>query len=401
MPPYFRIQHWLELHWVAPSYSGGLLTGLAIFFFGAATNTLSGWLYVMSGLMLAILAIAAVLPERLLRGLTIQRSSIPAVSAGEPLTIELTVENLTDRPKALIQIQDLLPSALRRSVQPSSVQPLSVQQPPVQQTIDVIPAHATYRWIYQQPTERRGIYRWQQVYLRTAAPLGLFWCRRSQRVSGRAIVYPTILRLAQCPLVDDMGKSPQAQIYSVSQAHLAVEGVTRTLRPYRWGDSTRFVHWRTSARYGELRIRELETFTGGQELLIGLDSAASWPAEAFEQAVIAAASIYIYALRRRQVVRLWTAATGIVQGEPAVLETLAATTFREAVSADRLPNGPLLWITANANSLETLPAGSRWMLWSALPTGRSTVPAQSPSAATPGLLIHADVPLQEQLQAAP
>jgi uncharacterized protein (DUF58 family) len=54
----------------------------------------------------------------------------------------------------------------------------------------------------------------------------------------------------------------------------ATEGITRSLRPYRWGDPTRLIHWRTSARYGELRVRELEKVTTDQEVLIGLDTMA-------------------------------------------------------------------------------------------------------------------------------
>jgi hypothetical protein len=42
----------------------------------------------------------------------------------------------------------------------------------------------------------------------------------------------------------------------------ATEGITRALRPYRWGDPIRLVHWRTSARFGDLRIRELEVTLG-------------------------------------------------------------------------------------------------------------------------------------------
>jgi len=38
----------------------------------------------------------------------------------------------------------------------------------------------------------------------------------------------------------------------------ASQGLTRNLRQYRQGDSTRLIHWKTSARLGELQIRELE-----------------------------------------------------------------------------------------------------------------------------------------------
>nr|WP_231939937.1 DUF58 domain-containing protein [Dolichospermum compactum] len=55
----------------------------------------------------------------------------------------------------------------------------------------------------------------------------------------------------------------------------------RSLRPYRINDPTRLIYWRTSARYGELRVRELEVITGGQEILIAIDSSFQWQQELF------------------------------------------------------------------------------------------------------------------------
>ncbi|WP_431658515.1 DUF58 domain-containing protein [Pantanalinema rosaneae] len=387
---------WLESHWVAPAYSGWLLGGVSIFFFMAATNTMAGWLYVLSGIGLALLAIAAILPERMVRHLQIQRCPIHPVSAGDVLTIEVLIENRSQHSKTLLQVRDLLPHVLGQ---------------PVVTSIEQIAPHDSYRWIYTQPTSRRGIYRWQSLQVRTAAPWGLFWCRRSHTVKAIAIVYPTVLPLTQCPLIDEMGRDTSLQLNSDRRSQAATEGLTRSLRPYRWGDATRFVHWRTSARYGELRVRELEVFTGGQELIICLDSAASWrssttlaePPEDFEQAVIAAASLYFYACHCSMSVRLWTAGTGLLQGNQGVLEALAATYPGESIRAESLPTVPLVWLTQNPASLNTLPPGSRWILW----TGdqppeqwQSETKSALLTRSSVGIVIKPESPLQLQLQAA-
>lgn len=380
-----QIADWLETHWVTPAYSGWLLSSLALFFFVSATNTLAGWLYVISGISFALLAIAAILPERTLRGIQIQRRPINPVSVGDQLTVELVLANPTKQPKTLIQIQDLLPF---------------VMAPPALAAIETIVPHSTHHWRYHQTVQRRGIYRWQTVNVRTAAPLGLFWCRRSQTVPAIAVVYPTVLTLMQCPLIDEMGRDADVLFSRDRRAHAASEGLTRSLRPYRWGDPIRFVHWRTSARYGELRVRELETLTSEQELILCLDSAMLWQssddsevAEPFEQAVVAAASLYFYALHRKLSVKVWTAGTGIIQGSQAVLEALAAVQAGEDVRADRLPDAPLLWLTQNPLSLATLPLGSRWLLW--------TGPQQEqPVSNSLGLLMQPAQSLQLQLQAA-
>jgi uncharacterized protein (DUF58 family) len=393
MKIFHRVANWLESRWVAPAYSGWLLTGLALFFFMAATNTLAGWLYVVSGISFALLAIAAILPERSLRQIRVFRNPIQPVSVGDHLTIEVVLENRSKQPKTLLQVRDVLPYLLGQ---------------PVTQSIETIPANDTYRWIYYQPTQRRGVYRWQAVQLRTAAPLGLFWCRRSQDVATRAVVYPTVLSLAPCPIVDEMGQMTSLQLQSDRRTHAATEGITRSLRPYRWGDPTRLVHWRTSARYSELRVRELEVLTGGQELVICLDSALLWrnpsdtstqSAEDFEQAVIAAASLYFYACHRHLNVQLWTAGTGSLHSGQVVLETLAAIQSGEAVYATHLPDVPLVWLTQNPLALSTLPPGSRWLLWPTHGTNwQAAVQAAIHDRNLPGLVINRDRPLQDQLQ---
>ncbi|HEY9837968.1 MAG TPA: hypothetical protein V6D27_13850, partial [Vampirovibrionales bacterium] len=107
-----RIANWLETHWVTPAYAGWLLLILAIFFFAAATNTMAGWLYVISGVSFALLGTAAWLPVRSLQDLQVQRTPIEPVSAGEDLTLDLAIANETAKPKILVQVEDLIPFVL-------------------------------------------------------------------------------------------------------------------------------------------------------------------------------------------------------------------------------------------------------------------------------------------------
>jgi len=376
-----RFTDWLETRWVTPAYAGWLLGGVAISFFGAATNTMAGWLYVISGIIFALLGLAAVLPARSLRQIQVRRRPISPVSVGDQLTIELEIENQTLKPKSLLQVQDVLQSELGT---------------PVQTPVEIIQPQRVHHWVYYYPTQKRGVYRWHEVQLRTATPLGLFWCRRSWDAPAVAIVYPTVLPLTNCPLVDEIGKDDSAQFYSDRRSHSATEDLTRALRPYRVGDPTRLIHWRTSARYGQLQVRELEVFTGSQEIIICLDSSTSWRSEDFEQAVIAAASMYFYAGRNQLNAKLWTPRTGLLQGNQVVLETLAATNAKEDAGAGDPPYLPLIWLTQNPVSLDSLPTGSRWMLWpSALDEGDPAKPMKRSHA---GVAIDTAQPLQLQLQ---
>lgn len=367
-----RFTAWLETRWLNPSYSGWLLGTMGIFFFLAATNSLSGWLYVMSGIVFALLAIAATLSRLTLRGLSIARRPIQPVSVGETLTIEVLIQNSTRQRKTLIQAEDLIPSVLGQ---------------PVQRIVELVNPQSPYYWVYQFPAEQRGIYHWHEIRLRTAAPLGLFWCCKNYKVDAIAIIYPKILPLSRCPLIDQVGQ--QLSLQSQSQrAKDSIEGMTRSLRPYRWGDPMRLIHWRSSARYGELRVRELEILTSGQEIVIALDSAAPWDRTAFEEAVTAAASLYFYGERQALRIRLWTAGTGAIRGRQLVLETLAEIQPYEEICSELSLEGSIVWLTQNSSSLSTLPNGSRWILWGE----PSKAPAHS------GLRVNRARSLQSQLQ---
>ncbi len=375
-----NITNWLETRACAPAHGGWVLIGIAICFFGAGINTMAGWLYVISGVSSALLGLAAILPPRSLLGLVVKRLPIEPVTAGDDLTVELEIFNQARQPVTLLQIQDMLPFVLGK---------------PIQKSIEKIPNGDRYRWVYHQPTQRRGIFRWQTVELGTGAPLGLFWCRRLREAAVMAIVYPKVLPLTTCPLIDEMGDEDSKRGDPRGRPlQTATQGLTRCLRPYRIGDPIRLIHWRTSARYGELRMRELEVITGGQEIIIAIDSAGNWNEENFEQAVIAAASLYFYAHRQQVQLALWTASTGIIRGQRVVQEALAAIASHEDTDTQP-PHSPLIWLTQNPLTFSSLPNGSRWMLWQDVSTVQEQVIVNKDY---PGIQIEAQQPLQSQLQ---
>ncbi|MDB9315524.1 DUF58 domain-containing protein [Spirulina sp. CS-785/01] len=373
-----KINNWLETHWATPSYGGMVLLVLALAFFGAATNTMAGWLYALSGLILALLGVAAVLAMGSLSQLRVRRRTIPPVSVGDELPLELTVENPTPRSKTLLQLYEDSPSVLG-------------QFPP--QSIELIPPHSSHTLTYYHPAKKRGVYYWDKVQLRTANPFGLFWCRRSRPLPAKAIVYPQVLPLRSCPLVDTIGREESLQAESDRRYQTATEGVTKTLRPYRFGDPTRLIHWRTSAKFGDLQVRELEVMTSGREVVICLDSGESWESRCFERAVTSAASLYFYASRAQLNIKLWTAKTGLVHGNRVVLETLAATYLEEDQKYSPPTDVPLIWLSSTPSQLQNLPLGSLYLLF---PDEQTSLNVRD--TRIPGLVINSQDALEKQLQ---
>lgn len=360
---------WLETHWVAPAYGGGVLLGLTIAFLGAATNTMAGWLYVISGVVLALLLVGAWLPPRSLKGLQVQREPIRPVSVGEPLQVTLTLVNPTGQRRSLLQLQDSLPAAM--GARPATA-------------IAAIGPRSYHRWRYDLMARQRGIYQWEAVYLRTAAPVGLFWCQRSLAAPAQVTIYPRVWPLSRCPVLDQFRLSTGLRWQQSRLADQATEGLTRALRPYRWGDPSRLIHWRTSARYGELRIRELEQLTADNQVLLALDVSPGWNAEDFEAAVSATASLYLYGLQQRLAIAVWMASTGYLKDQHRVLSALAAVMPHSVATPSRLPQQPLVWLSHQP----TPRSGSAWLRWGAAAAGMGQV----------CVAMDRDRPLAEQLQ---
>ncbi len=381
-----KLMDWLAWHFASPEYGGGMLLMLAVFFFGSAINTLAGWLYVISGVMFALIIINIFLPGRVISEVVIERPKLDPVSAGDELWVEVIFRNRGQNVKSRLEIRDPLPEGLSNLTEQKVIIDHFVKE---------------YIWRYQVGTLRRGVFQFHKLEIATASPFGLYRSRRYRLTNQKAIVYPVVLPIYSCPLLDNLGNETNPRYQSNLYHQSATEGLTRTLRAYRWGDSTRFIHWRTSAKIGELQVRELEVTNGGQEVVIGLDTHPDWSRDSFEEAVVTAATLYFYALRQSLNVRLWLPEKGLLQGDQIVLESLAAVRLarRDQPVIEDLPALPTIWLTARPASITDLPLGSRWLCWDDAPTG---VPTQGMTIETTPTTPDQPVnyqELQNQLQA--
>jgi uncharacterized protein (DUF58 family) len=362
--------NWLEQKWVAPAYAGWVLMAVSLCFFGAATNTMTGWLYVLSAVGIVLLILAAVLPIKSLQALSIEHLPIAPITQGEDLQIALRLHNRSKQTQRLLQVFDRTPTSW------GEVQPLAIEQ---------VPAQGSYTTTMTCTPPQRGIYNWDALELRSGQPLGLFWCRRERKSPAQVYVYPAHLRLSHCPLLDHWQQSVPATIEtSVNRPQLSTIGTTRSLRPYRSGDPLRLIHWRSSARYERFQVRELEIANYAHTITICLNASSNWSTADFEQAVIATCSLYYYARQHQLDVQLWTSSHGVLTSQLAVMQALAAIQISTAIVAP--PPGAVLWIS---NQLEAkLAEGSRALLWTAASGLENNL----------GVSVHANQSLVTQLQ---
>lgn len=131
---------------------------------------------------------------------------------------------------------------------------------------------------------RRGVFDAVRLQVRTAAPLGVFARTRQA--------------LVRLPVPIEVGPEPAAAAVELRPLpDSALGGSTgggaggdtvRAVRPYVAGDSARLVHWATSARRGELVVRELDPPAKlGLALVVDLTG----PPESAERAASLAAGI--------------------------------------------------------------------------------------------------------------
>ncbi|MGW0435373.1 DUF58 domain-containing protein [Micromonospora sp. NPDC003197] len=148
------------------------------------------------------------------------------------------------------------------------------------------------RLTYPLPTDRRGVFTVGPLRIARTDPLGL--CRIQQRVgpSDQLVVRPRWHRLRALPA----GIAPNLDGTVDGARHGSI--AFHALREYRTGDDLRHVHWRTSARVGELMVREYVDTALPQVVLLLDDRAEAYQGhpELIEEAIEVAASLLVSTL---------------------------------------------------------------------------------------------------------
>jgi len=147
---------------------------------------------------------------------------------------------------------------------------------------------------YAVPTSRRGVVEVGPLRVTRADPLGLLSLSRTYGGSTTVWVHPRIHLLRAVPA--GMARSLDGRIDKVPHGTITFDA----LREYVIGDELKRVHWRSSAKVGELMVRE-QLDTSEPTIIVLLDDrVGAHPGrdpESFEAACEAAASIVAAAVR--------------------------------------------------------------------------------------------------------
>jgi hypothetical protein len=142
------------------------------------------------------------------------------------------------------------------------------------------------------PTERRGVVPVGPLRVTRGDPLGLVSLSRGYGDTANVWVHPRIHLLRAVPA--GLTRSLDGRIDKVPHGTITFD----SLREYVVGDELRRVHWRSSAKVGQLMVREqLDTSEPTIVVLLDDRAAAHPDPESFEVACEAAASVIAAAVR--------------------------------------------------------------------------------------------------------
>jgi uncharacterized protein (DUF58 family) len=156
---------------------------------------------------------------------------------GDKIRVTYTLRNTSRIPKPWLEVHNptTLPGGL-----PGRAIPLGPR--------------AERSWLVRVPLVRRGHFRIEPLQIRTGDPFGFFEASASVGQGVAVVVYP---RIEAIPL----WRLPAAYLEGTNaspERTLQTTPLATTVRPWAPGDSFNRIHWRATARHGEIQVKEFE-----------------------------------------------------------------------------------------------------------------------------------------------
>lgn len=267
----------------------------------AAINTGNNLLYLLLGMLLALIIVSGILSELCLRDLSVTRKLPHRAQVGRSHLVEIEVFNHKGKfPSYAIEVED------QRSDQPADKRCFFLKISP----------QSTQVAAYRRTPQKRGRDQYVGFRVATRFPFGLFEKSREVAEKGELIIYPAIDNVT----VDGSGaRSGETSRSGLTRGH---GDETLGLRPMRDGDDPRSIHWKKSATVGALVVRE-KAMSTQPEVTLALDdfrvegAPSTWE-DQFESNIREVASLSVAHLRRGNSVEVRTASGGAARARGSV-----------------------------------------------------------------------------------
>lgn len=210
----------------------------------------------------------------------------PRVHAGAPARVDLEVTNTGGRRTPLLTLRDPVGRSQTATV---LLAPLARGE--------------TVRAGYRLPTTRRGMVDVGPLTITVGDPFGLAQSTFPAAGVAELTVWPAVDPVVALP--HTMGDDPHGGSEHVTSLR-ASGGDFHALRQYVVGDDLRRVHWPSTARRGELMVRQDELPWQGRATVVLDTRRWAHTEDTFERAVSAAASVLLACSHKGHLVRLVT-----------------------------------------------------------------------------------------------
>ncbi len=243
-----RFLQWLLFQRLGALQSASLSLRGAFFLFGTTLIGLASidaginLLLMVFGLCLGAVLMSGFIGWRSLRQLSVQRIAPDGTTAGQPFEIRYAVRNHS-RWGAVRNLHIL--DVVERGAVLSAPEAYVAFLRPGESLIVTVPIAA----------RSRGRVRLSSIRCTTTFPFGIFAKSVTMRLEHEILVFPKLGRL-----VGDVRPATRAADASQSGGAIAsIKGEEEFygVREYRAGDNPRRIHWRQSARTGQLMVREM------------------------------------------------------------------------------------------------------------------------------------------------
>jgi uncharacterized protein (DUF58 family) len=277
---------------------GKFFVGITLGVGFAAINTGNNLLYLLLGMLLALIVVSGLMSELSLRDLTVVRRLPLRAQVGRAHLVEIEVFNHKGRvPSYAIEVEDL------RAGQPADKRCFFLKISPKSAQVAA----------YRRTPVRRGRDRHVGFRIATRFPFGLFEKSREVPAEGELVIYPA---------VDPVQLPPSPPGRTVGGDGVIGRGHGEDflgLKMMRTGEDPRDVHWRKSAALGQLVMRERAREARPDVVLpldIGRPSTAGddWDV-GFERRIRDVASRAVAHLKRGDTVAVKTSTGGACRGD--------------------------------------------------------------------------------------
>lgn len=263
-----------------------VLCALILVAYYAAVNRAQALLWAIAALLSATLLAGMVWPRWLVSHVQVSRIGPERAAEGERIIFHVEAVNRGWLPRFMIELTDRLPFAGNGDGIVSTAETtLGV--------IACIPGRSRRGFDATLVCEKRGFYRLGPVAMVSGFPLGLAQACREGSGGGQFLtVYPAVFPIVSPPLAGVHALMHRGS-YPLPQGAGAEE--FSGMREYVRGDNPRHIHWPTTARLGDLMVKEFDPLASARICLVidqAVDANVGLGRDAtFEYAIRIAASI--------------------------------------------------------------------------------------------------------------